>query len=573
MTISSSEKPFAPAGSTRSLGDVLVDMGWITKEQLTSTIESESEEGRNLLETLRANNLVTEEELAMALSLHLNVPLIDLKRHRVQAEAIKLIPESTARKYGLVPLDTVGRHLVVVMEDPGDVDAVDDASAQANMGVQPTVGLPSEIQDAIDLNYRASEEIERHIHDFSPSFEGNAQIADFDDSDAVAQAAIVRALDLIISQAVRDRASDIHIEPQQNHVRIRYRIDGILRDIMTIPSNALNPVISRIKILAGADITERRKPQDGQFSVHVDGRDVDIRAATLETTHGETAVLRILDRSASLFDMTELGFSGNTLREFQNMLKSSYGMILVAGPTGSGKTTSLYASLNQLNSSEQSIMTIEDPIEYKFKDIKQIQVNEKAGLSFASALRSLMRLDPDIILVGEIRDGETAQTAVQAALTGHLVLSSIHANDAASVPFRLQNLGVEPYLISTVVHGILAQRMVRRTCPHCSAPYEPTPEELAAYERDMGHSGTIMYKGVGCNFCSNTGYLDRTGLFELLQFNEGMRDILQSGAGISEIRTRAISDGMTTMRLDGMQKVKQGITTPSEVLRQVTAGD
>ena len=564
-------KPSAQACSAEGLGAILVDMGRITREQLVKGLEIHPGDRQGLTKLLVDQGLVAQEEVAMALSLYMNVPLIDLKRHQVQEDAISLIPERTARQYRLVPLDVVGDSLLVAMEDPGNIRAIEDLGAHANMGIQPAAGVPSQIEEAIDLNYRASAEIEQHVHDFTPAAESGGHAADFDTSDAVAQAAIVRALALIISQAVRDRASDIHIEPQEDSVRIRYRIDGVLHDTMAIPTSALNPLISRIKILAEMDITERRRPQDGQFSVRVDNRDVDIRAATIQTSHGETAVLRLLVRTATLFELTELGLQPGILEKYQDILKSSYGMILVAGPTGSGKTTTLYASINQLDRAEQSIMTIEDPIEYRFKDIKQLQVNEKAGITFASALRAMMRMDPDVILVGEIRDGETALTAIQAALTGHLVLSSIHANDAASVPLRLLDLGVEPYLIAAVVVGVVAQRMVRRTCPHCAASYEPSQEERTAYEREVGQDVTEMSHGTGCNLCSTTGFLERTGVFELLHFNEAVSGILLAGGSVGDIRAQAIKDGMVTIRQDGMSKVRQGITTPLEVMRQVTS--
>ncbi|MCI0770568.1 MAG: Flp pilus assembly complex ATPase component TadA, partial [Chloroflexi bacterium] len=553
------------------IGETMVELGLITHEDLQQAQKTQRSVSAPLSKVLVEQELATHEELAMALSIYLNVPLIDLKRHHVNPEALKLIPEPTAKKYNLIPIDIVANSLLVVMEDPGNILAIEDLGVQSNKGIQPAAGIPSEIADAIDLNYKASAEIEAHIHEFSPSSEGSADIIDFDASEAVAQAAIVRALDLIITQAVRDRASDIHVEPQAAGVRIRYRIDGILHDIMNLPSSAINPLISRIKILAGMDITERRRPQDGQFSVRVGNRDVDVRAATIDTSYGETAVLRLLDRSATLFDLIDLGFQPNVYSRYREMLRSSFGMMLVSGPTGAGKTTTLYASINQLDAQEHNIMTIEDPIEYRFDGIKQIQVNERAGLTFSGALRAMMRLDPDIILVGEIRDNETALTAVQAALTGHLVMTSIHANDAASVPFRLVNLGVEPYLISTVVVGVVAQRMVRNTCPHCAERYQPAPEEMAAYRSEMGDDDVVMYKGVGCNFCSNTGFLNRSGVFELLHFNEAIRDLLQAGGGVSDIRRQAMKDGMITMRHNGMEKVKEGKTTPAEVMRQIIA--
>lgn len=553
------------------IGETMVELGLITHEDLQQAQKTQRNVSAPLSKVLVEQELATHEELAMALSIYLNVPLIDLKRHHVNPEALKLIPEPTAKKYNLIPIDIVANSLLVVMEDPGNILAIEDLGVQSNKGIQPAAGIPSEIADAIDLNYKASAEIEAHIHEFSPSSEGSADIIDFDASEAVAQAAIVRALDLIITQAVRDRASDIHVEPQAAGVRIRYRIDGILHDIMNLPRSAINPLISRIKILGGMDITERRRPQDGQFSVRVGNRDVDVRAATIDTSYGETAVLRLLDRSATLFDLIDLGFQPNVYSRYSEMLRSSFGMMLVSGPTGAGKTTTLYASINQLDAQEHNIMTIEDPIEYRFDGIKQIQVNERAGLTFPGALRAMMRLDPDIILVGEIRDSETALTAVQAALTGHLVMTSIHANDAASVPFRLVNLGVEPYLISTVVVGVVAQRMVRNTCPHCAERYQPAPEEMAAYRSEMGDDDVVMYKGVGCNFCSNTGFLNRSGVFELLHFNGAIRDLLQAGGGVSDIRRQAMKDGMITMRHNGMEKVKEGKTTPAEVMRQIIA--
>jgi len=374
---------------------------------------------------------------------------------------------------------------------------------------------------------------------------------------------------MIMAQAVRDRASDIHIEPQEDRVRVRFRIDGILHDAMSLPPTTLEPLVSRVKILAEMNITEHRRPQDGQFSIDVGNRKVDVRAATTETACGESAVLRILDKSMSLFTLAELGFLPEALKKYREMLKSPFGMILVAGPTGSGKTTTLYASISQLDRNERNIVTIEDPIEYRFMDLKQIQVNEKAGMTFAAGLRAIMRLDPDIILVGEIRDSETAKTAVQAALTGHLVLSSIHANDASSVPFRLLDLGVEAYLISSVSVGVVAQRMVRRICHHCRAPDQPSMEERVAYDEEMGQGQVIFYHGAGCNLCSNTGYLGRTGVFELLPFGEGIRRTLLAGASVSDMKAEAIREGMVTLRQDGMLKVKEGITTPYEVLRNV----
>jgi len=560
---------FGHAAARKGVGDLLVEAGRITPQQMVSALEVQLRENRKLADVLVDQGLVTPEDVATALSLHLNVPIIDLKRHTVQPDALSLIPERTARKYNLVPLDIVGDSLVVVMEDPGNIGAIEDLVAQAKMRIQPSVGISTQIQESIDLNYRASSEIERHVRDFAPAAE-SVDDAEVEISESlVAQAPIVRTLDLIMAQAVKDRASDIHIEPQADRVRVRSRIDGTLYDAMSFPPSALGPLVSRVKILAGMNITEHRRPQDGQFSIRVGDREVDIRAATVETASGESVVLRVLDRSLGLLALTELGFLAEALRKYREMLTNPFGMILVAGPTGSGKTTTLYASISQLDRNRRNIVTIEDPIEYRFMDIKQIQVNEKAGITFASGLRAIMRLDPDIILVGEIRDSDTAKMAVQAALTGHLVLSSIHANDAASVPFRLMDLGVEPYLISSVLVGVLAQRMLRRICSHCHTQYQPSIDERVPYEEAVGQEETIFYHGAGCNLCSNTGYLGRTGVFELLPFSEEVRRILLEGASASTVKAQATKEGMVTLRRDGMLKVKEGITTPQEVLENV----
>jgi general secretion pathway protein E len=336
---------------------------------------------------------------------------------------------------------------------------------------------------------------------------------------------------------------------------------------MSLPINTLEPLLSRVKILAGMDIAERRRAQDGQFSFTIQGRDADIRVATYETEYGETAVLRILDKALPLFNLNELGFQPETLKNYQDMLNSPYGMILVAGPTGSGKTTTLYASINQLNRNERNIITIEDPVEYRFADMKQTRVNPKAGITFATGLRALMRLDPDIILVGEIRDADTARIAVQSALTGHLVLSSIHANDAVGVLFRLMDLGMEPFRICSALVGVVAQRMVRRICHHCREVYLPSTEEQSAYQDEVGQENTIFYKGTGCNFCAGTGYLMRTGVFEVLLLSNEIRRLLLNGAGAGDIKAQALEEGMTSLRHAGMLNVKQGITTIYEVER------
>jgi len=385
--------------------------------------------------------------------------------------------------------------------------------------------------------------------------------------DAAVDAPLVKALNLIIDEAVKARSSDIHLEPDETRLRIRYRIDGTLQDMISLPLNIHSALISRIKILADMNIADHHRAQDGQFSTEAKGREIDIRVATAPTVHGEMSVLRLLDKSLALIELSELGLLADSLAKYEATLRVPYGMILISGPTGAGKTTTLYASINSLDMIEKNIITIEDPAEYRFKDINQIQVNPQAGITFASGLRSILRLDPDVIMVGEIRDAETANIAIQAALTGHLMLSSIHANDATGVLFRLLDLKVEPFLIASAVVGIVAQRMVRRICPNCSHLIEAPLMEQIAYEQETGEKRVEFLYGTGCKPCSYTGYRGRIGIFEILTMSDEIRMMMTRNANTSDVRVQALKDGMTSMMNDGMRKVKAGITTPSEVLR------
>lgn len=551
----------------KSLAEIVVEAKLVNAEQLEIALDLQRKSGKKLDEALIEQGLVTPEDLAIVRSIRLHIPLIDLKRHKVQPEALTLVPEKLARKHKVVPLDIIGDALVVVMADPEDVQAIDELTSQTRMLIRPAMAIPSQIEQAIALNYKVSREIQEEIRRIAPATfeEVKTEIL----IDAIAEAPIVRALDLLVHQAVKDRASDIHIEPQRDRLRVRYRIDGILHDIASLPLSIHQSLVSRVKVLAQMDIAERRRPQDGQFSSQFDGKEVDIRAATFRTIYGEMAVLRVLDKSLPLFALSELGFLPEHLERYQRMLRSPLGMMVAAGPTGAGKTTTLYASLNQLDRDERNIITIEDPVEYQFADINPSEINPKADITFASGLRSILRADPDVILIGEIRDAETAEIAVQAALTGHLVLSSLHANDAVGALFRLMHLGVEPFLLSSALIGVVAQRMVRRVCPYCRVLSEPKAEEKIAYQEEMKEVPNHFYYGMGCNFCAETGYLGRTGVFEVLSITEEIRRLILTGASSDEIRAQAIKEGMVTMRHDGMIKVKQGITTPYEVLRNV----
>ena len=494
----------------------------------------------------------------------LNTYIIDLNTYPIQPEALQLIPESMARRYNVIPLTISNNSLLVGMAEVDNILTLEALTAQASMRIEPVLAPVDKIHQAIDRNYKAYGEIEKQFSHPAPpsSAKGKTTVRD------VSEAPVVRALDLMVEEAVKKRASDIHIEPQEDRLRVRYRIDGVLHDTMSLPLSAHTSIISRLKILANMNIAEH-KPQDGQFSAKVRGREVDIRVATIETAYGEMGVLRILDKSFAALSLSELGFLPASLGQYEQMLKSSFGMIIASGPTGSGKTTTLYASINDLDCKERKIITVEDPIEYRFKDINQIQVNPRAGLTFASGLRSIMRLDPDVILVGEIRDKETAEIAVQAALTGHLVLSSIHANDAVSALFRLLDLGVGLFLISMAVIGVISQRMVRRVCPHCKCPSPaPAPAQLA-YFNELNEMRDQFLYGSGCNSCADTGYLGRTAAFEILTMNQEIRSSLLDGVNAEQLRAKAEEAGTVSMWRDGMLKVQAGITTPCEVLRSI----
>ncbi len=551
----------------RDLHAVLLDAGLITAEQLQAAQQAQ-QEGQTITDVLLAQGVITPRDVATALSLQLNLPLIDLKRHVVQPQALSLVPEEIARRYNAVPLDIINGELIVVMENPLDIQALEDISIRAGIRARPMVGTRDDIQQAQLLYYRAKGEIERQLGQIVPEPTVLPEAPRLT-AEVVTQNPVARVVELLLGQAIRDRASDIHISPDDNALRVRYRIDGILHDVLTAPLSVHGPLISRIKVLAGMNIAERRRPQDGQFIFQGERGEVDVRVATADTARGEMAVLRLLDKSISLMQLEELGFLPEALAAYERLYTMPFGMFLVAGPTGAGKTTTLYATINRLDRDENNIMTIEDPIEYKFERINQIQVNRQAGITFATGLRAIMRLDPNVILVGEIRDRETAETAVQAALTGHLVLSSIHANDAVGALYRLIDLGVEPFLVVSALTGVVAQRLVRKVCEHCSTPVSASPEERLAFEAELGSAPTVFYQGQGCNFCADTGYRGRTGVFEVLTVNEAIRRLVMRGASADEIEAQAVADGMVRLRRDGMLKVKQGITTVSEVMRNV----
>jgi general secretion pathway protein E len=501
----------------------------------------------------------------------IKIPLSRLRKHLIQPEALHLIPESLARKHAVIPLEVSGNVLHVAMANPSDIIALEALGTRSQMHVVPEKASPEDIQEAIDFNYQSYEEIEKQISSLSmESQDAEPQIK----LDTVIDAPIARALTLIIDEAVKARASDIHLQPQEDKLIVRCRIDGTLHSMLSLPLMTASPLISRIKILANMNIADHHRPQDGQFSVSTkNGQSIDIRVGTVSTVYGEMAALRLLDKSRAIMNLSQLGFLKESMAKYEEMLKIPYGMLLVSGPTGAGKTTTLYASVNCLDCVGRNIITIEDPVEYRFNNINQIQVNPRAGLTFASGLRSILRLDPDVILVGEIRDAETARIAIQSALTGHLVLSSIHANDAVGVVFRLLDLGIEPFLVASALIGVIAQRMVRRVCPDCGQLTSIPLAEQMSYEKEMGEKRQEFICGKGCKSCSQTGYHGRSGLFEILQVSDEIRMMLLNGTTATDLRNQAIKEGMVPLVKDGMLKVKENFTTPAEVLRNAYSVD
>ena len=548
--------------------DVDVKQSSAPLPDIEQSADTEGKQRPKLGQLLVEKGIITPEDLAIVLGQQLGVPYVNLNTYQIQPQALKLISESMARRYTVIPLAITNDAIQVAMADANDVLTLEALSAQTHLRIEPMIAVADDIQKAIDRNYKSYGEIQKQFTGAAAPVAAHKPILQVDEK--VADAPAVRALDLIIDEAIKSRTSDIHIEPEEDRLRLRYRIDGVLREVMSLPLSAHAPLISRLKIMANMNIADHH-PQDGQLSVKVRGKEIDVRVATISTTRGEMAVLRILDKSFALLNLGDIGFSENSLKQYQQMLKSPFGMILLSGPTGSGKTTTLYASINSLDCKRRNIITIEDPVEYRLPGINQIQVNPRAGLTFSAGLRSTMRLDPNVILVGEIRDTDTASIAVQAALTGHLVLASVHANDAVGVLFRLLDLGAEPFLVASALAGVIAQRMVRRVCPHCQHTTRAPIEGELAYNKEMGEDRQEFAYGKGCNSCANTGYLGRIAVFELMRISDEIRRLLLTGGSTAQIRAQANKEGMTSMWHNGMLKVKAGITTPDEVLRNVSA--
>ena len=558
----------APARTRRRLGDLLVSSGAITEEQLVEALSEQRRTGERIGRVLVSSGLITEAQLLRALAEHFGLESVDLEEQVPDFSLGRLLRESFARRHHALPIGWDDGRLVVAMSNPADVFALDDIRSITGHEVKAVMAEAGQLARAIDRVWRSKAEDIMRLASDTADVEEEAGPKD-DASDAP----VVQFVNELLARAVNERASDVHLEPGERELRIRFRIDGVLHDVMTVPRSIRAAVVSRLKIMGDLNIAERRLPQDGRVSLSLSGSEVDLRLVTLPTTHGEALVIRILDRATGLLRIDDLGFFPETLERFRAGYRRPWGAVLVTGPTGSGKSTTLYAALSELNGPQRNIITVEDPVEYHLEGIKQVQVNRKAGLGFAQALRSIVRADPDVILVGEIRDQETATIAVEAALTGHLVLSTLHANDAASTPARLLDMGVEPFLVTSALTGVLAQRLVRRLCDRCKEPHRPERGELAAAGWDDAMAAAVgqptFFKAVGCQRCARSGYRGRFAIHEAMALDEELAHLVLDRAPTDVVRHRAVDLGMTTLRRDGLRKVALGETTFEELLRVV----
>lgn len=561
----------ATGSAGRDLGKKLVTAGFINQEQLKKIEEKVSSGKERLIWSVYQSGQITDEgKLASFLAEQLGVPVVlNINTYKMDPQVTKMITGLQAARYHLIPLYKIKNSLTVAMVDPLDLNAIEELEIKTKCRIEPVVSPPSQITAAVQAAYGVFDLVQEIVSslDEETLTPIEQRIEEEQILPATEVAGIIsKMVNLLITQAIHDGASDIHLEPTPDKLTVRYRVDGLLRETFSLPRNFHPVLTSSIKILARLDIAEKRLPQDGSFRVNVDGRDINLRISTYPTIHGEKVVLRILETESVLYDLAKLGFPDDTLVKFKQVISRPYGIFLVTGPTGSGKTTTLYAVLNKIKDPTRNILTIEDPVEYQVEGVNQGQVNVKAGLTFARALRSFLRQDPNVILVGEIRDPETAETAIQAAQTGHLVLSTLHTNDAPSAVIRLIDMGIEPFLVASTVEGVLAQRLVRLICPHCKESYQPQAEvvERLGLAEDKKYE---FFKGRGCKSCRHTGYAGRTGIYELWVPSERIRNLIISKASASSLREVARAEGMRTLMEEGVQKVLQGLTTAEEVIR------
>jgi len=547
---------------------LLLKEGLLTKVESEQVLLEQRKSGKPVAEIVTSTGLVEEKDFSRCLARQLKIPYIELDHFVVERDALELVTEEMARRYRVMPLYTLGRTLALAIADPFNIYAIDELAQRNQMEVLAIVATESAIKRAIGQYYRVIDSVREVIRSLDRARGVTAQAREevAPIQEGAGDTPVVRLVNLVIMQAVRDGASDIHIESRKDGIQVRYRIDGVLHDTIRIPQHLQSALVTRVKILAGMNIAERRLPQDGHIEIHREGKEIDLRIATFPMVRGEKIVMRILDRGGIRIGLAELGFDPEMLALFEKVVNRPYGMILTTGPTGCGKTTTLYAVLDSINSIEKNIVTIEDPVEYGIEMINQSQVNPKAGLTFATGLRALFRLDPDIIMIGEIRDFESAQIGIQAALTGHLVFSSLHTNDAPSTTTRLIDMGIEPYLVASTLSCAVSQRLVRLLCPNCKEPYEPSPFEKEPL--GLGPQEQVSFCSArGCKHCNQTGFKGRQGIFEMMVPEEEVRSLIVAKSPTSLVREQAVKSGMVTLRHAGLKKILEGKTTVAEVLR------
>ncbi len=554
------------ASNEKRFGKILVQAGVITEAQLTKALADKS--GASLTEVLVRQRATTDTRIAQAVAEQTGLEYVDIGLCDIDMNASTLLTPDATKRYGVLPIALEGDTLVVAMSDPANIFAIDDLRIMTGHDIRPVVAAESELQQAIDKYGAMQQSVEEYVGDVVESL--NIGEHGEDEETEGTESVVSKLLNMIIAEAIRLEAGDIYIEPQDNDMRIRYRIDGVCQEIMRSPKKLQPQLISRVKISAGMDIAERRLPQDGRFSVVMEGRAVDFRVAVLPTVRGEMCVMRLLRKDSIMMSLADLGFLQQPLQRFMDAIAKPYGCILVTGPTGSGKSTTLYAAINETNDPASNLITVEDPVEYRLEGLSQVQVHERAGLSFASALRSILRQDPDTVMIGEIRDKETATIAVEAALTGHLVLSTLHTNRAPATMPRLTEMGVEPFLTASAVNCVVAQRLARRLCPNCKEEYTPSEEALArvGFPYEPGKPPKL-FRAKGCKRCNNIGYKGRVGVHEVLTMSEELERLTVEHASADELERQAVAEGMMTLREDGFAKVLSGLTSIEEVLRVV----
>jgi type IV pilus assembly protein PilB len=554
------------------LGALLVERGDLSGQQLRDALGTQTSGGKRLGEILVELGVISERSLSSALAEQAGLEAVDISRARPDIATVGLLTEEEARTLGALPLRQVGGRIEVAIANPLDPELQAKLISLLHSPVRLLVAPPADVAYAIERAYLNQAEISGALKEFQQRSEerGRGTSAAAVEVEVDANAPIVKVVNLIFEQAVRDRASDVHIEPQQDRVRVRVRTDGALHEVLSLPVSMATPLVSRIKVMADMNIVERRRPQDGQIELTIEGHSLDVRVSTTATVFGEKCVMRLLDRTRALLTLAELGMSDESYAEYDRLIKSPYGMVICAGPTGSGKTTTLYATLAEIDREEINIMTIEDPVEYVFPSINQIQINALAGVTFATGLRSILRQDPDAILVGEIRDVDTARIAVQAAMTGHFVMSSLHATDATSALHRFMDMGIEPFIVASSLLGVVGQRLIRKVCSNCTGPYEPSAEERAFYQLSGGNPDkTDFVHGRGCNICGQTGYYDRVGIYEVLPVNDDLKELIVAQGSLAALRDAAAALGMRTLRDQAIDLVETNLTTVAEVLRTV----